>query len=67
VVHVAPIRTEPAFSLGPSSIAFRLPTEPGNWDFAHEERLLLRLVPTEKPAPQAATVLQNWESAVRTP
>jgi len=39
----------------------------GGCRVAHDERRLLRLVPTEKPAPQAATVLQNWQSAVRTP
>ncbi len=67
VVRVAGIRTEPSFSLGPSSVVFHLPDEPGNRDFAHDERRLLRLEPTEKPAPQAATVLQNWESAARRP
>ena len=65
VVKVAPIRTEPTLSLGPASVAFHLPQEAGNWDFAHDERRLLRLEPTEKPAPQAATLLQNWRGALR--
>ena len=67
VVHVADVRTETTLSLGPSKVAFRLPEENGAWDMAHDERRMLRLVPTEKPAPQAATILQHWPSAVRKP
>ena len=67
VVRVADIRTEPSLSLGPSTVAFRLPEENGNWDFAHDERRMLRLLATEKPAPQAVTILQHWPSAIHKP
>src|SRR5262249_19355656 len=66
-VFVADIRAEPTLSLGPPRMAFRLPDDRGAWDFAHDERRMIRLIPTEKPAPQAATILQHWESAVRKP
>jgi len=67
LIRVAAIRTGPTFSLGPLEPAFRLPEGSSNWDLAHDEQRLLVLMPTEKPAPQAATVLQNWRSAIRKP
>ena len=67
VVRVADVRAEPTFSLGPSRFAFHLPEDNSLFDFAHDEHRLLRLVPTEKPSPQAATILEHWESAVRKP
>jgi len=67
LVRVADIRTEPSLSLGPSRVAFHLPEDNGFWDLAHDERRMLRLVSTEKPAPQAVTILQHWSAAVRKP
>jgi serine/threonine protein kinase len=67
VIHGADIRTQTSLSLGPSRLAFRLPPENGPWDLAHDDHRMLRLVPTEKPAPQAVTILQHWASAVRKP
>jgi len=66
-VRVALIRTEPTFSLGPLEPAFRLPEGNASWDLTHDEKRLLVLMPTEKPSPQAATVLQNWRAAIRKP
>jgi hypothetical protein len=67
LIRVAPIRTDPTFSLGPLEPAFHLPEGSANWDLTHDEKRLLVLMPTEKPLPLAATVLQNWRSAIRRP
>ena len=67
VYRVATILPGPPVSLGPSSIAIRTPPEVASWDLTHDEKRLLALVPTEKPAPQAVTLLENWTSAIRKP
>jgi hypothetical protein len=67
VLRVAAFRVEPTFSLGPSTVAICLPQPTGSWDLTHDEKRLLFLMPTEKPAPQTATVLQNWTAAIRKP
>ena len=65
VLKVAAFRTEPTFSLGPPSVGVRLPLPNGSWDLTHDEKRVLFLMPTEKPAPQTATILEHWESATR--
>ncbi len=66
-VSVADIRGGTQPSLGPARPAFRIPADIGAFDWAHDEHRLIRLTPTEKPEPQAATILQHWQSAVRSP
>ncbi len=66
-VWAAEVRTQPAFSLGPAKVVFHIPGDQVNWALARDERRILRLVPAEKPAPQAATILENWPAAIRKP
>jgi len=67
VNRVAEIIAEPALSLGPSRIAFRFPNDLERWSTTRDRRRLIRLVSTEKSTPQAVTILQHWESALRKP
>ena len=67
VYRVAAILPGPPVTLGPSSVAIRTPPEVNGWDLTHDEKRLLALVPTEKPAPQAVTLLENWTAAIRKP
>jgi dipeptidyl aminopeptidase/acylaminoacyl peptidase len=53
------------FSLGPSRSLGRLRDDLVDADVTPDGRRVLALLPTGKARPQAATVLQNWESAIR--
>jgi len=57
----------PTFSLGPAALAARFPEDFRQSDPTRDERRFLALTSTERPAPQAATVLQNRRSAIRKP
>jgi serine/threonine protein kinase len=67
VIYRAAVQAADEFSLGPST-RFGLQPEDISWfDFGLDEKRLLALRATEKPARQTITVLQNWQAALRKP
>ena len=65
IVQVADVLPGKEFSLGPPRSLGRLRDDMVDADVARDGRRFLALLPTRKARPQAATVLQNWASAIR--
>jgi Tol biopolymer transport system component len=65
MLEVADILPGKEFSLGPPRTVVRLRDDIVDADVVRDGRRFLAILPAAKARPQVATVLQNWESAIR--
>jgi Tol biopolymer transport system component len=65
VLRRAPVRTDPEFSLGPSSVMAHAPLDLLDGDSTPDLLRIIALLPAEQGERQCVVVLQNWQEALR--